>query len=174
MGSWVLFTLGLQVSQEYGSFTFLLIYLLGGISGNLISYLHTPEPTVGGTGPVFAIIGAWLIYQLQNKDFVSRDATDRMFQNAIIATALSFIISSFGPIDDWAHFAAAFTGAAYGFVTCPTVQVKDISPEAGRQKRVTLVKRYADPCKSLAFFSLFLLLLSSLLFVVEPPIDLSG
>ncbi|KAK6150946.1 hypothetical protein DH2020_015878 [Rehmannia glutinosa] len=172
LGSWVLFTFGLEVSREYGSFTFLLIYVLGGISGNLISFLHTPEPTVGGTGPVFAIIGAWLIYQVQNKDVIARDASERLFQNAIITTALSFVLSNFGPIDDWSHFAAMFTGIAYGFVTCPTLQVKDASSESGRQERMTLVRRYADPCKSLMYFSLFILLLSSLLFVIEPPLDL--
>ncbi|KAG8384067.1 hypothetical protein BUALT_Bualt04G0079500 [Buddleja alternifolia] len=169
LGSWVLFTFGIKVSQEYGSFTFLLIYVLGGISGNFISFLHTPEPTVGGTGPVFAVIGAWLIYQVQNKDVIARDASERMMQRAIIVTALSFVLSNFGPIDDWAHFASAFTGVAYGFVTCPTLQVKDA---AGRQERITLVRRYADPCKSLMYFSLFILLLSSLLFIIEPPLDL--
>ncbi|KAK6125463.1 hypothetical protein DH2020_040796 [Rehmannia glutinosa] len=172
LGSWVLFTFGREVSREYGSFTFLLIYVLGGISGNLISFLHTPEPTVGGTGPVFAIIGAWLIYQVQNKDVIARDASERLFQNAIITTALSFVLSNFGPIDDWSHFGAMFTGIAYGFVTCPTLQVKDASSESGRQERMTLVRRYADPCKSLMYFSLFILLLSSLLFVIQPPLDL--
>lgn len=50
-------------------------------------------------GPVFAIIGAWLIYQMQNKDVIEK--SESMFQKAIIATALSFVISNFGPIDNW-------------------------------------------------------------------------
>ncbi|KAK4416512.1 RHOMBOID-like protein 9, chloroplastic [Sesamum alatum] len=172
LGSWILFSFGHEVSQKYGSFTFLLIYVLGGISGNLISFLHTSEPTVGGTGPVFAIIGAWLVYQVQNKDIIATDASQRMFQNAIIATALSFILSNFSPIDDWAHFGAACTGIAYGFVTCPSLRMKDVSPEAGRQERITLIRQYADPRKSLICFSLFLLLLSSSLLIFEPPLDL--
>lgn len=49
IGSWGLVTFGPKVCRGYGSFTFFLIYILGGISGNLISFLHTPEPTVGGT-----------------------------------------------------------------------------------------------------------------------------
>ncbi|XP_073065378.1 RHOMBOID-like protein 9, chloroplastic isoform X2 [Primulina eburnea] len=169
---WVLFTFGLEVSQEYGSFTCLLIYLLGGISGNLISFLHTSSPTVGGTGPVFALIGAWLIYQVQNKDFIARESSERMFRKAIIFTALSFVVSSFGPIDDWAHFAAAFTGVAYGYVTCPSLQVKDASSETCQEDGMTLIRRYAGPCKSLVYFSIFMLLLSSLLFIVDPPLDL--
>lgn len=49
LGCWGLLTFGPQVCRVYGSFTFFLIYILGGISGNLTSFLHTPEPTVGGT-----------------------------------------------------------------------------------------------------------------------------
>ncbi|XP_073271845.1 RHOMBOID-like protein 9, chloroplastic [Primulina huaijiensis] len=172
LSSWVLFTFGLEVSREYGSFTCLLIYLLGGISGNLISFLHTPSPTVGGTGPGFALIGAWLIYQVQNKDLIARDSSERMFRKAIIFTALSFVVSSFGPIDDWAHFAAVFTGIAYGYVTCPSLQVKDASSGTGEEDGMILIRRYADPCKSLMYFSFFMLLLSSLLFIIEPPLDL--
>ncbi|XP_058091400.1 RHOMBOID-like protein 9, chloroplastic isoform X2 [Magnolia sinica] len=49
LGCWVLLTFGPQVCRGYGSFTFFLIYILGGISGNLSSFVHTPEATVGGT-----------------------------------------------------------------------------------------------------------------------------
>ncbi|KAL2498422.1 Rhomboid-related intramembrane serine protease family protein [Abeliophyllum distichum] len=172
LGSWVLFTFGLEVCREYGSFTFFLIYILGGISGNLISFLHTPEPTVGGTGPVFAVIGAWLIYQVQNRDVIATDASESMFQKAIIFTALSCVLSNFGPIDDWSHFGAVFTGIAYGFFTCPSLRVKDASSDTGQEERITLVRRYANPCKSLVYFSFFLLLLSSLLLIIEPPLYL--
>ncbi|CAA2984296.1 RHOMBOID 9, chloroplastic [Olea europaea subsp. europaea] len=172
LGSWFLFIFGLEVSQKYGSFTFLLIYILGGFSGNLISFLHTPEPTVGGTGPVFALIGAWLIYQVQNRDVIATEASKSMFQKAIIFTVLSFVLSNFGPIDDWSHFGAAFTGIVYGFFTCPSLQVKDASSDIGQEERMTLVRRYADPCKTLMYFSFFLLLLSSLLLIIEPPLYL--
>ncbi|KAG2714958.1 hypothetical protein I3760_03G053600 [Carya illinoinensis] len=171
LGCWGLLTFGPQVCRVYGSFTFFLIYILGGISGNLTSFLHTPEPTVGGTGPVFAIIGAWLIYQLQNKDVIAKDVSVGIFQKAIIITALGFLLSNFGPIDDWTHFGAAFTGIAYGFFTCPTLQLDDASSRAGQEEGITLVRRYADPCKSLIFFTIFIVVLSSLLFFIEPPLN---
>ena len=49
LSCWTLLTFGRQVCREYGPFTFFLIYVLGGVSGNLTSFLHTPDPTVGGT-----------------------------------------------------------------------------------------------------------------------------
>lgn len=47
------------------------------------------------------MIGAWLMYQIQNKDVIPKDVSDSLFQKAIITTALSFLLSNFGPIDDW-------------------------------------------------------------------------
>lgn len=52
-------------------------------------------------GPIFAVIGAWLIYQLRNKDVTPKELSDSMFYKAIIATALSFLLGNFGPMDNW-------------------------------------------------------------------------
>ncbi|KAJ8545860.1 hypothetical protein K7X08_018443 [Anisodus acutangulus] len=171
LGCWVLLCFGPQVCKAYGSFSFFLIYVLGGISGNLISFLHTPEPTVGGTGPGFALIGAWLIYQVRNKDMLGKEASKSMIEKVIIATAFSFVLSNFGPIDDWAHFGATLMGIAYGYLISPTLQVDNASTESGKKEGITLVKQYSDPCKSLIYFSHFVLLLASLLLVIEPPLN---
>ncbi|KAK8569126.1 hypothetical protein V6N12_007658 [Hibiscus sabdariffa] len=171
LGCWGLLSFGPQVCRHYGPFTFLLIYLLGGFAGNLISFFHTPEPTVCGTGPVFAVIGAWLIYQIQNRDVMSKENSDRMLQKAILVTALSCILSNFGPIDDWTHLGAAFSGMAYGFFICPTLQLDEISSRTGHEEQIRLVGRFADPCKSLILFAIFVLVFSSLIIFIEPPMD---
>ncbi|KAL5726298.1 hypothetical protein ACHQM5_009352 [Ranunculus cassubicifolius] len=170
LGFWVLLTFGPQVCKGYGSFTFLLIYLLGGISGNLTSYLHTPEPTVGGTGPVFAIIGAWIIYQIQNKGSIQKEVSDSMFRKAVTATALSFVLSNFGPIDNWTHLGAMFVGVAYGYLTCPTLLLNNLSSKTDRKNGVALARQYADPWKSVAMFVIFIGILSALLLFMEPQV----
>ncbi|KAK4742118.1 hypothetical protein SAY87_000119 [Trapa incisa] len=171
LGCWALLVFGPKVSRSYGPFTFLLIYFLGGISGNLISFLHTPELTVGGTGPIFAMIGAWLIYQIQNKGVIPKNVSHSLFQKAIITTALSFLLSNLGPIDDWSHFGAAATGIIYGYFTCPSLQMDNDLPSKGGQKEgITLIPRYADPCKSTLLFFLFILALGCLAFLMEPPL----
>ncbi|CAL0299124.1 unnamed protein product [Lupinus luteus] len=170
LSCWSLLTFGPQVCRGYGSFTFFLIYILGGVSGNLTSFLHTPDPTVGGTGPVFAIIGAWLMYQIQNKDVTANDASENLFGKAIIVTALGFILSNLGPIDDWTHFGAAFTGMAYGYLTSPTLQLDDASTGTGQEEGLKLVRKNGDYCKSLLIFTIFIIVLSSFLFFMEPPL----
>ncbi|KAG6607094.1 RHOMBOID-like protein 9, chloroplastic, partial [Cucurbita argyrosperma subsp. sororia] len=178
LSCWTLVTFGRQVCRDYGPFTFFLIYVLGGVSGNLTSFLHTPEPTIGGTGPVFAMIGAWLSYQFQNKDVVAKDVLDGMFLKAIFVAVVSSILSNIGPIDEWTHTGAAFSGMLYGFLTCPVVEVNDggsssysasTSSRRGQEKGIKLVRKYADPRKSLAFFALFIMGFTTLLFFIQPP-----
>ncbi|XP_010265233.1 PREDICTED: RHOMBOID-like protein 9, chloroplastic isoform X2 [Nelumbo nucifera] len=171
LGVWVLLTFGPQVCKGYGSFTFLLIYILGGVSGNLISFIHTPEPTVGGTGPVFAIIGSWLIYQIQNKDILAKEVLEGLFRKAVIATGLGFVLSNFGPIDEWMHFGAACIGIVYGFFTCPTLELDNESSKMSQEKGIAVVRQYVNPCKSLITFALFIVVLCSLVFLLEPPLN---
>lgn len=167
---WALVTFGPQVCKGYGSFTFLLIYILGGVACNFTSFLHTPDPTVGGTGPVFAIIGAWLMYQIQNKDVIASDASESLFQKAVIITALIFILSHFGPIDEWSHFGATFSGMAYGFLTSPILQLNNTSSSGtGQEEGLKLVRKYGDSCKSLFIFTIFIIVLGSFLFFMDPP-----
>lgn len=175
LGCWVLLTFGPQVCRGYGPFTFLLIYVLGGICGNLTSFIHTPELTVCGTGPVFAIIGAWLVYKTQNKQVITRELSESMFWKAVVATALSFFLSSFGRIDDWAHLGAAFSGIIFGYLTCPTLQLLDnalASKDSRKQEGFALEGRQADPCKSLLVFAVFMLIFSCLIFLYEPQLNL--
>ncbi|MED6148338.1 hypothetical protein PIB30_052245 [Stylosanthes scabra] len=168
LSCWALVTFGPRVCRGYGSFTFFLIYILGGISGNMISFLHTPDPTVGGTGPVFAIIGAWLMYQIQNRDVIADDASENMFRKAIIVATLGFILCNLGPIDEWTHFGAAFTGMAFGFLTSPSLQLND---GGSQEEGLKLVRKHGDSCKSLIVFTIFIIALSSLLFFMEPPLN---
>ncbi|GAB2299954.1 hypothetical protein Dimus_033999 [Dionaea muscipula] len=170
LSCWVLLSFAPQVCKGYGTFTFFLIYILGGISSNLASFIHTPETTVGGSGPVFAIIGAWFCYQMLNKDLVSKETSEEMFRKAIVATTLSCILSGFGPIDNWADLGAAFTGIMFGLCTCSMPQVHNTSPKAVQEHGIALISRRANPCKSLVMFTVFLLVLSSLLFITEPPL----
>ncbi|TVU32268.1 hypothetical protein EJB05_23992 [Eragrostis curvula] len=163
LGCWALLTFGPRVCRAYGQVTFFLIYILGGVCGNLTSFVHTPELTVCGTGPVFSLIGAWLIYQSQNKQFIDKDISENMFWQAVIAAALSFLLSIFGGIDNWAHLGATISGLFFGYLTCPSIEL-DNAAKNGQKEALTLVRRQADPCKSVTIFAISILALGALAF----------
>ncbi|CAA6665377.1 unnamed protein product [Spirodela intermedia] len=127
---------------------------------------------LGFMGPVFAIIGAWLVYQVQNKKAMPKEFSEGMFFNAILATSLSFVISNFEQIDQWSHLGAALSGVVYGFLVFPAAQLNDVSAESTLDEDISLFKHQADPFKSAVIFSLFILFLLSLAFLFQPNLDL--
>ncbi|KAJ0255087.1 RHOMBOID-like protein 9 [Hirschfeldia incana] len=164
LSSWALLTFGPKVCRDYGLLNFCLICILGGVSGNFMSFLHTPDPTVGGTGPAFALIGAWLVDQSQNKEMIKRDEYEDLFQKAIIMTGLGLILSHFGPIDDWTNLGALVAGVVYGFFTCPVFQLG-----SGSEGIVTVgaeKQNSADPCKSFLIFTIFVAVLVTCVLVL--------
>lgn len=68
----VLFVLGSRLEQVIGKIKFLLIYLIGGVLGNVISLLielRTQDFAVsaGASGAVFAVMGAMIYIVIRNK-----------------------------------------------------------------------------------------------------------
>ena len=68
----VLFVLGSRLERVIGKIKFLLIYLLGGVLGNVISLyleLHAQNFAVsaGASGAVFAVMGAMIYIVIRNK-----------------------------------------------------------------------------------------------------------
>ncbi|TKW36948.1 hypothetical protein SEVIR_1G015300v4 [Setaria viridis] len=163
LGCWVLLTFGPRVCRAYGQMAFFLIYILGGICGNVTSFVHTTEITVCGTGPVFSLIGAWLVYQSQNKQVIDKDVSESMFSQAVIAAALSFLLSIFGGIDNWAHLVATISGLLFGYLTCPSIELHNAAKN-GQKEAVALVRRQAHPCKSAAVFGISILAFAALAF----------
>jgi membrane associated rhomboid family serine protease len=115
-------------------------------------------------GPVFSLIGAWLVHQSQNKQVIDKEISESMFSQAVIAAALSFFLSIFGGIDNWAHLGATVSGLFFGYLTCPSIEWDNNTAKNGRKEALALVRRQADPCKSIAIFAVSILALGALAF----------
>lgn len=171
--SWALLTFGPLVDTAYGSFAFCMIYFLGGVCGNLMSFFHTPDATVGGTGPVLAIIGSWIIYLFQNREALGEEMADNLIQKVAVASVLSVALSYLTPIDDWTHLGAACAGLIFGVFICPVVPVhapsKKLSYDPNdSQEGFLLVSQWPDARKLFTVFTLFVVTLVSLFFVLAP------
>lgn len=49
LSTWALLEFGPAVESAYGTLGFSMIYVIGGLYGNLLSFFHTPQGTVGGS-----------------------------------------------------------------------------------------------------------------------------
>lgn len=80
----VLFVLGSRLEQVIGKIKFLLIYLIGGVLGNVISLLielRTQDFAVsaGASGAVFAVMGAMIYIVIRNKGWLGDLSRDRFW-----------------------------------------------------------------------------------------------
>lgn len=108
----VLFVLGSRLEQSVGKIKFILIYLLGGVFGNCLSFyidLRNIDLSVsaGASGAVFAVMGAMLYVLIRNKGRV-KDLSVR--QIIIMSTfSLYFGFTSSG-VDNVAHVGGMIGG----------------------------------------------------------------
>ncbi|MCI6004922.1 MAG: rhomboid family intramembrane serine protease [Blautia sp.] len=108
----VLFVLGGRLERTVGKIKFLIIYILGGMAGNILSLIldiRSMEFAVsaGASGAVFAVMGAMIYVLLRSKGRVE-DITVR--QMVIMAAfSLYFGLTSSG-VDNAAHIGGMLSG----------------------------------------------------------------
>ena len=109
MNMWVLFDLGAQVEEAFGTPRFLLIYLISNITGFLASmYLIPNTLSIGASAAIFGLIGAMIAMGVRDRSSYGSAVRSFYMRWAIYGLVLSLI-----PGTDWA---AHIGGLAGGFV----------------------------------------------------------
>lgn len=108
----VLFVLGSRLERVAGRVRFLIIYLLGGFSGNIISMLFELRQqeysvSAGASGAVFAAMGAMIYIVIRNRGWLE----DLSMRQILIMAAFSlyFGFTSSG-VDNAAHIGGMISG----------------------------------------------------------------
>lgn len=104
-----LYIIGSNLEAIYGHVRFTIIYLLGGLTGALLSTLLSDVYSVGASGAVFAVFGGQIVFLYRHRKLLGRAGQAQMRQMILIA-AMNFAVglaSSLSPqgvsIDNWAH-----------------------------------------------------------------------
>ncbi|MBW3623458.1 MAG: rhomboid family intramembrane serine protease [Armatimonadetes bacterium] len=124
--SLALWIYGPILEREFGKGSFLLLYLVSGIGGYLLSSRMSPEAvSAGASASVFGLIGAlWSMLKRRN-------APDAAKQTVIWIIGLNFIwgLQPGSNIDNWAHGGGLLTGLALGFAleSLPRTKVLRVS-----------------------------------------------
>ena len=108
-----------RLESEFGRVAFLGVYLVSGVCGVAASYLVSPTLSVGASGAVFGIVGAYGIYLVRNRrEFGS--AVNPVIMNLLIVLGINIAFGVFwSGIDQGAHVGGLIAGAAMGLVVSP-------------------------------------------------------
>lgn len=118
-----LYVLGVDVESAFGPRRFLTVYLLSGLLGSAFSYLFSPAPSLGASGAIYGLLGALVLYFVQNRQGFGEYGRRRL-SNLIGVIALNLFITIALPnIDLWAHAGGLLGGLALGYALAPVYRV---------------------------------------------------
>jgi membrane associated rhomboid family serine protease len=89
---YVLYAIGSHVEQYLGRVRFLALYLVAGLAGSAGALVLTPlAVTVGASGAIFGILGAWLIIEWQTTGRLAGNAMTWIVINLVLSFAIANI-----------------------------------------------------------------------------------
>ena len=112
-----LWDVGRLVERLFGWWRFLLLYLGGGVLGNLLSLVVQGNQAVSGgaSGAIFGLYGALLVFLVRERRQVERREFRWVFGAAVVFTVLTLVMGQvLHGIDNAAHLGGLAGGALFG------------------------------------------------------------
>jgi len=126
-----LYNIGPHVENLFGKHRFLATYVAAGIAGNTFSALLNPEPSVGASGAIFGLVGAYYVCLRRNQIFFGKSGQKSM-TSMKKTMAMNVVIGLLEPsIDNSAHLGGLLGGAAMAYTFGPRLFLMDL-PNSNR------------------------------------------
>lgn len=123
---------GGDVEKLFGGGRYLASYLAAGIAGNIVSAWSSPNPSLGASGAVFGIFGAYFVFLTRNEWLVG-DHGSAITSSITQTMAMNLLLGALNPvIDNWAHLGGAAGGAAMAYWFGPRLYLTEL-PDSGRR-----------------------------------------
>jgi len=118
----VIYFMGMQIEALFGHWRMLFLYLLGGVSGNIMSFALSPDQSVGASTAIFALFGAFLMV---GESFWENPVIRQLTRQFLLLTVMNLVFDLFSSgIDIWGHVG----GLAGGFLLAYVVGVPRVGP----------------------------------------------
>ncbi len=122
---YALWLFGVGLERHFGRWRFLLLYLLGGFTGNVLSFLLSSGLSVGASTAIFGLVGAEGIFLLQNRKLFSNQFGSAI-GNVIFVVAVNLALGVVTPgIDNWGHVGGLLGGLIFTWFAGPLWQVRE-------------------------------------------------
>jgi len=115
---YALLSLGTFLERQFGHRRFLLLYFLGGFTGNVLSMLFTPGYSVGASTAVFGLVSAEIAFFYHNREIFGSSARQAI-GNAIFIIAINLFLGLSPNIDNWGHIGGLIGGAIFAWLASP-------------------------------------------------------
>jgi len=124
---YALYILGRRVERFFGSYRFLGLYLLAGITGNIFSFFFTASPSLGSSTAIFGLLGAEGIFIYQHQKLFGEQSRTALRQIIQVA-AVNLLIGLTPGIDNWGHVGGLIGGVIFAAWSGPVFQIGGTPP----------------------------------------------
>ena len=119
---WSLWVLGLPSERLLGRWTFVLVYIVSGLSGSIASLWRDPlRVSAGASGAIFGLLGALIAVMYLGKLPLPKEVINRNLKNLLFVAALNLFYGMSSRIDNSAHLGGLIAGLAFGAMVAPTL-----------------------------------------------------
>jgi rhomboid protease GluP len=120
---YALVAFGSGLERHFGHTRFLLLYLLGGFTGNVLSFLLSDGYSVGASTAVFGLVGAEGVFLFQNRGLLGNQF-GRAIGNVLFIVAVNLMLGLTPGIDNWGHVGGLLGGLVFAWFAGPVWEVR--------------------------------------------------
>jgi len=124
---YALVAFGAGLERHYGHWRFLLLYVLAGFTGNVLSFVLSSGYSVGASTAIFGLVGAEGIFLYQNRRLFGNQF-GRAIGNVIFVVAVNLLLGLTPGIDNWGHVGGLVGGLIFAWFAGPLLEVEGIVP----------------------------------------------
>lgn len=107
VNSYSLFIIGTQVESFYGKFKYIIIYLVSGITGSLLSICFSNSISAGASGAIFGLLGSLLYFGYHYRLYLGNAIKNQIIPIIILNLFIGFMENG---IDNAAHIGGLIGG----------------------------------------------------------------
>jgi rhomboid protease GluP len=115
--------IGPLLEQFYGHRRFLALYVVTGIAGNLLSFIFSPNDSLGASTAIFGLIAAQLIFVFNNRPLFGQRYSS-ILKNIGIVILINLSLGFVPGIDMWGHVGGLLGGLAFAWLAGPVMKVE--------------------------------------------------
>ena len=134
----VIFGVGLE--RHFGHGRFLLLYLLGGFTGNVLSFVLSSGYSVGASTAIFGLVWAEGVFLYQNRGLFGKQF-GRAIGNVIFVVAVNLMLGLTPGIDNWSHVGGLLGGLVFTWFAGPVWEVQQTPAILGSMQAPYLADR---------------------------------
>jgi len=126
---YALWVFGLDLERLFGHWRFLVLYLLAGFTGNVLSFLflpNSPAGSVGASTAIFGLVAAEGVFLIQNRKLLGRNY-GRAISNVVFIVIGNLVLGlSIPGIDNWGHAGGLLGGLLFTWLGGPVWEVQNV------------------------------------------------